>query len=189
MPTVIDYQNPGIVDLVLDSVDMGGTPDVRREILVIGDPTTSANLATVDSAGHVTVETDPTSNSAQALTPVYVNATGPTVIKNSPGNFFGCWILNLSTTTVTTTSLVMYMHFFNTTTTAALTTASWLFAVPIPSNGVVGSIGAGAVPLAIRPGSYAHGNFSSGIVIVVNTTSTSNATAAGTAPVGVLWIV
>lgn len=185
---VIDYQNPATVDLVLDSADMGGTPDVRREILVIGDPVTSANLANVDAGGHLTCRTDPTTIAAQALTPVYINSTGPTVIKSSPGSLFGAWILNLATTTLTTTNLVMFVHFFNTTTTVGLATTSWLFAIPLPSSGIVGAIGAGASPVTLRPGPYAHANFSSGIVIVVNTTSTSNVTAAGTAPVGVLWI-
>lgn len=187
--TVIDYQNPSTIDLVLDSADMGGTPNVRREIIVIGDPTTSANLTSVDSGGHVLVQTDPTTAVAQALTPVYFNSTAAAVIKASAGSLFGAWILNLATTTVTTTNLVMFVHFFNTNTTVGLTTTSWLFALPLPSPGAVNTVAAGANAVTLRPGPYAHANFSNGIVIVVNTTSTSNATAAGTAPVGVLWIL
>jgi len=124
-----------------------------------------------------------------ALTPVYVAATSQAVLKASPGNLYGAWIVNLATSTATTTNLTMYVHFFNTTTTTSLSTGSWLFALPIASPGVVNVTGAGAgAGLNLPPGSFALANFSSGIVIVINTTSSSNTTASGTAPTGVIWI-
>jgi hypothetical protein len=154
----------------------------------------------------IAVEHAPSTAAAFAVTPKYINSTAQAVIKSSAGNLYGCVLLNQfnsSTTTTTTTptspqaGTISYIHFFNTTTTTSLATSSWLFALPIPASPSVMAASAGGqstasfagsgAPLSIPPGAIALANFSSGIVIVINTTSTSATTASGTAPTGTIW--
>ena len=152
--------------------------------------------ATLDAAINTTAPTNavwttnaPATAAAAALTPKSIASTAQAVLKASAGNLYGLMLLNLAEVTTTSTVEVMYIHFFNTTTTTSLSTTNWLFNLPIPASttGSLGNTGQ-ANPLCIPPGLLALANFSSGIVIVINTTSASNTTASGTAPVGVVWV-
>jgi hypothetical protein len=134
----------------------------------------------------------PSTASQNALTTVVINATAQKVLKASAGNLYGAYLLNLFDTSTTTAAQVMYAQFFNTTTTTALATTSWLFNLPLPAptvqTGTAIATGT-AVPLSLPPGALALANFSSGIVVVFNTTSASATTASGTAPIGVVWLL
>lgn len=187
MPNV-NYNQPGTISLVIDSADMGGTPPVKREIIVLGDHVTSANLAKVNSKGGLLNRPDPSAGVNIAHTPVELSATAITLVKNSPGSLFGVYALNMRSSTRTTSQEICYLHFFNTTTTAALSTTNWLFAIPMQSpNEFV--IGQGAGVGAVGRGEYSLGFFSNGIVIVGAAVSTSTTlTGSINPPVGVVWI-
>jgi hypothetical protein len=187
-PWVISFTAPQHV--IVDSITAGSNIIGKVDILGNAGATLDAAVNSGAAPTNSLWSTPSPSSVAQAaLTAKPISSTAQAVLKASPGNLYGAWLVNLATSTATTAALTMYVHFFNTTTTTGLTTGSWLFALPISSPGVVGVIGAGAGNgLRLSPGALGLANFSSGIVIVINTTSTSNTTAAGTAPVGVIWI-
>jgi len=116
----------------------------------------------------------PVTVSQGSLTAKYINSTASAVIKNSAGSLYGVQAISLQTTS--TSAGTLFIHFFNTSTTTGLTTGTWLFSVPIPAP----SSASTSAQMNISPGSYALANFSNGITVVVNATSTSNTTAGGT---------
>lgn len=116
--------------------------------------------------------------SVKSLTAV----SAATVVKATAGNLYGLCLFGASTTT---TQLMYFVHFFNTTTTTGLSTANWLFAMPL-----MGSIAASPFsPLIIPPGAKALANFSNGIVILVATQATSTTTAAGSGVNGEIFFL
>lgn len=187
----VGYNQPGVTSLVIDSVAMGGSPPVQREVIVLGDPSVSANKAKVDAVGKQNARSCPTSLSAQALTPFYMQGLAGTrfVVKGSGGSLFGITVVNQQTTTRTTSSPVGYLHFFDTNSLTGLATTSWLFAVPVSADkqNVIG-LGSGGCDLSAE--NYALGSFQNGIVVVFSNVSNSTTTAAGIAvPIGVIWIL
>lgn len=191
---VVNYNNPATVSLVIDSVSLGGTPPVLREVIVLGDPVTSANKAKVSANGQLGVRGDAVTAAGQALTPFYMQGAASTrfVVKASPGSLYGITVINQMTTTRTTAMLVNYMHFFDTNTLVGFGAGSlafWKFAIPVMADkqNVIGT-GAGLCDLSGEH--YALASFANGITIVASNVSNSTTTNSGIAvPIGVIWIL
>ncbi|SRR6266566_1023633 len=91
---ILQYQNPSSVDAVLDSVNLGGSPEVRREILVLGD-STGANVTLV--SGRVPVDGSGVTQPVSISGSVPVTGTVAVTQSTSP------WIVSLASTTITGT--------------------------------------------------------------------------------------
>lgn len=187
--TALDGTTAGVLDENIKNV--GGSAVVTAAAGVIKAGIVGNAGATLD--GAINTGAAPTdmlwisqapSNQPQAACSVLslTAKSAATVVKASAGNLYGLCLFGASTTT---TQLMYFVHFFNTTTTTGLSTANWLFAMPL-----MGSIAASPFsPLIIPPGAKALANFSNGIVILVATQATSTTTAAGSGVNGEIFFL